>query len=93
MAKQTKNKVARILKIYSIINAIVVFLASIVIAVDSENIVVFIVGTALAICVNFVIYAVIYAFGELLDLLAQIRDNTKVNRNTEVDPSIELPDL
>ena len=89
MAKQTKNKVARILKIYSIINAIVVFLASIVIAVDSENIVVFIVGTALAICVNFVIYA----FGELLDLLAQIRDNTKVNRNTEVDPSIELPDL
>lgn len=89
MAKQTKNKVARILKNYSMINAIVVFLASIVIAVDSENIVVFIVGTALAICVNFVIYA----FGELLDLLAQIRDNTKVNRNTEVDPSIELPDL
>ena len=89
MLKQTKNKVARILKIYSIINAIVVFLASIIIAVNEEEIVIFIVGTALAICVNFVIYA----FGELLDLLAQIRDNTKANRNTDVDPSIELPDL
>lgn len=85
----TKNKVARILKIYSIINAIVVFLASVIIAINTEEIVIFIVGTALAICVNFVIYA----FGELIDLLAQIRDNTKANRSTDVDPSIELPDL
>ena len=89
MFKNTKNKVARILKIYSIINAIVVFLTSVIIALGEEEIIIFIVGTALAICVNFVIYA----FGELLDLLAQIRDNTKVNSNTEVDPSIELPDL
>lgn len=89
MFKQTKNKVARILKIYSIINAIVVFLASVIIAINTEEIVIFIVGTALAICVDFVIYA----FGELIDLLAQIRDNTKANRSTDVDPSIELPDL
>ena len=84
-----QNKVAKILKVYAIINAIVVFLASVIIAVDNEEIVIFIVGTALAVCVNFVIYA----FGELIDLLAQIRDNTKANRNTDVDPSIELPDL
>lgn len=89
MFMNTKNRVAKVLKIYSIVNAIVVFLVSIVIAVDSESIVILIVGTALAICVNFVIYA----FGELIDLLAQIRDNTKANRNVEVDPSIELPDL
>lgn len=89
MFKQTKNKVARILKIYSFINSVVVFLASVIIAIYSEEIVLFIVGTALAICENFVIYAL----GEILDLIAQIQDNTKANRNIDVDPSIELPDL
>lgn len=85
-----QNKVAKILKGYSIINAIVVFLASIVIAVNAEEVVVFIIGTALAVCVNFVIYA----FGELLDLLAQIRDNTKVAGTTGTEADYDdLPDL
>ena len=90
MSKNTKNKVARILKVYSYINAVVVFLASIVLAMDEENIIFFIVGTALAICVNFVIYA----FGELLDLLAQIRDNTKAAGATGIEATYDdLPDL
>ena len=90
MLKQTKNKVARILKIYSIINAIVVFLASIILTLNEGEIIFFIVGTALAVCVNFFIYA----FGELLDLLAQIRDNTKAAGATGIEATYDdLPDL
>ncbi len=92
MFQDTSNKIARILKIYSVINVIVVILASIVIAVNAEEIIIFILGVALGICVNFVIYA----FGELIDLLDQIKENTKKAANTKEeaeDLSDILPNL
>lgn len=92
MFEETKNTVAKTLKIYSIINAIVVILASIIIAINTEEIIFFILGVALGICVNFVIYA----FGELIDLLDQIKENTKKAANTKEeaeDLSDILPNL
>lgn len=85
-----KNKVARILKIYAIINAIVVILASIIISATEEEPLIFIIGFAAGVCVNFAIYA----FGEVVDLLAQIRDNTQKTEPV-VAASLEdqLPDI
>ena len=76
MFKSTKNKVARILKIYSILNVIGGFIISRYLAWNMP-------GTiadgmawgyfAAVIVVSFLIYA----FGELIDLLEQIKENTK----------------
>ena len=51
------NKVAKIFKVYAIINAVVVGIASIVIAAAAEQIVVFIIGVAVGIFINFLLYA------------------------------------
>ncbi len=90
MFEKTKNKVARILKGYAVINAVVVILASAVIASNEGEALIFIIGAAVGICVNFAIFA----GGELIDLLAQIRDNTRPNGAAEdLDFEDQLPDL
>ena len=92
MFKQTKNKVAKILKIYSILNVI----GGIIIARYLSwnlpgNIAdrVSWIYVAAVIVVSFLIFTI----GEIVNLLAQIRDNTKASKNVDDDPSIELPDL
>ena len=89
MFKKTKNKVARILKCYSVINFIVCLIIVIYYAIELEEVAIFIGGLSVAICTNFVIYA----FGELMDLLAQIKDNTKSTGKKDIEASFELPDL
>lgn len=92
MFKNTKNKVAKILKIYSILNVI----GGIIIArylswnlpgniADGVSWI----YVAAVIVVSFLIFTI----GEIVNLLAQIRDNTKASKNVDDDPSIELPDL
>ncbi len=93
MFKETKNTVARILKIYSILNVI----GGIIIArylawnlpgniADGVSWVYF----AAVIVVSFLIFTI----GEIVDLLAQIRDNTKGICVAEGKPTYdELPEL
>lgn len=87
--KDTKNKVAKILKIYAIVNAIVCMIASIWIGFDYDFIY-FVVGAAISIVVNFAIYA----FGEIIDLLDRIRQNTENSNGSKNNPNYnDLPDL
>ena len=76
------NKVAQVFKVYAIINAIVVLLASMIIANDTGEILFFIIGTALGIFINFLLYAC----GELIQLLQDIKDNTSRGLNAGIAP-------
>lgn len=90
MKSRSNNRVAKILKIYSVINVIVVIIISIFLGTEYDESY-FIIGAALGIFVNFFIYA----FGELIDLLAEIRDNTKNFKSVSSEESeySDLPDL
>ena len=84
MFKKTNNKVAKILKIYSILNVIGGIVVAIVLADNlpypvSDSI------ALLYLSLVVVISFSIYAFGEVVDLLAQIRDNTKAGRAEETN--------
>lgn len=92
MFKNTKNRVAKILKSYSILNMIGGVIISRYLAFELPgNIAEGIswVFFASVIVVSFLIFTI----GEIVNLLAQIRDNTKASKNVDDDPSIELPDL
>lgn len=76
MFKKTRNKVARILKIYSVFNVI----GGIIIAILLGDNLPYPIATFTPWIYFFSVIVVsfgIYAFGEIVDLLAQIRDNTK----------------
>ncbi len=85
------NKVAKIFKVYAIINAIVGLLASIFIALDAENALFFIIGVSLVVFINFLLYAC----GELIQLLQDIKDNTSRGMKTGFEPpkDEEIPDI
>ena len=84
----TENTVAKILKIYSVINFVACIILTFIIA-DAIGAVGLIVGLALSIGVNFVIYAC----GELLQLLHDIKLNTaKTATVTSVTPAPVIPD-
>ena len=67
----SENTVAKILKVYAILNFLVCIIVCGVIA-DGLGWIVFALGLALSVCVNFVVYAC----GELLQLLHDIKLNT-----------------
>lgn len=85
------NKVAQVFKVYAIINAIIVILASIIIASENEEVLFFIIGAALGIFVNFLLYAC----GELIQLLQDIKDNTARGMNAGIVPprDEEIPEI
>ena len=81
-----KNLVAKILQVYACINAVAGIILAIFIAAEMSGIVAFIFG-ALAIVVSFFIYAL----GEIIELLDQIKLNTSGNQQIETND--ELPEL
>lgn len=85
------NKVAQIFKGYAIINAIVVLLASMIIANNTGEILFFIIGVALDVVINFLLYAC----GELIQLLQDIKDNTSRGMNAGIVPpkDEEIPEI
>ena len=85
------NKVAQVFKVYAIINAIVVLLASMIIANDTGEILFFIIGAALGVFINFLLYAC----GELIQLLQDIKDNTARGMNAGIVPprDEEIPEI
>lgn len=85
------NKVAQIFKGYAIINAIVVLLASMIIANNTGEILFFIIGVALDLFINFLLYAC----GELIQLLQDIKDNTSRGMNAGIVPpkDEEIPEI
>ena len=93
MFKETKNTVAKILKIYSILNAIGGIIVARYLAWNlpgniAEGIAW--VYFAAVIVVSFLIFTI----GEIVDLLDQIRSNTRgINANDIELSSDELPDL
>ena len=92
MFKNTKNKVAKILKIYSILNVIGGIIITWYLAMNLPGTIaegVSWVYFASVIVVSFLFFTI----GEIVNLLAQIRDNTKARKNIDDEISIELPDL
>ena len=92
MFKQTKNAVAKILKIYSILNVIGGVVIARYLAMNLSGTIaegVSWVYFASVIVVSFLFFTI----GEIVNLLAQIRDNTKARKNIDDEISIELPDL
>lgn len=88
MSMNAQNTVAKILKIYSIINFVACIILTFIIA-DAIGAVGLIVGLALSIGVNFVIYAC----GELLQLLHDIKLNTaKTVAAAPAAPAPVIPD-
>ena len=73
--KKTKNQVASILKGYAIFNFIVVVIAGIVLSAQDGEPIYFAVAFGVGLVVNFAIYA----FGEVIQLLQDIKDNTAAN--------------
>ncbi len=93
MFKMTKNKVAKILKIYSIINVIGGFVVTVLL---SENLPISVsdsvsfIYAASVIVISFLIFTL----GEIVDLLAQIRDNTMPSGSANPESMEDvLPDL
>lgn len=85
--EKTTNKVAKVFKVYAIINFIVCIIASIWISTEYYEVLFFIIGAAIALVVNFMLYA----FGEVIQLLEDIKNNTKKAYPQPV--SDNLPDL
>lgn len=81
-----KNLVAKILQIYALINAAAGVILMFIIA-DSLEWVVALVWFALVLVVSFFIYA----FGEIIELLTEIKVNT--SSSTPVVESFELPEI
>ena len=69
----TENAVAKILKVYAVLNFVVCLIACLIVA-DNLRLsgIVLAIGIAASVCVNFVIYAC----GELIQLLHDIKENT-----------------
>ena len=86
---KSKNTVAQVLKIYAIINFIVGLILSIVISrnVDIDGIGIYFFAASLVI--NFVIFA----FGEVVQLLHDIKINTSNHATASSTTSDELPEL
>ena len=86
---KSKNTVAQVLKIYAIINFIVGLILSIVISrnVDIDGIGIYFFAASLVI--NFVIFA----FGEVVQLLHDIKINTSNHATSSSTTSDELPEL
>lgn len=81
-----KNSVAKILQFYAFINAIAGFILMFIIA-DSFDWMVAVLWLAMVVAVNFLIYA----FGEIIELLAAIKDNT--SGAVSAPQNNELPDI
>ena len=81
-----KNLVAKILQVYAWLNAVSGIILAIFIASEMSGIIAFIFG-ALVIVVSFFIYAL----GEIIELLDQIKLNTSGNQQIEANE--ELPEL
>ena len=83
----SKNKVAQILKTYALINAIAGAIAGLFLMADYA----FIIGFA-AFVGCLVVSFLIYAFGEVVELLNQIKENTASSK-APVAEADELPEL
>ena len=81
-----KNLVAKIMQIYAIVNAVAGAIVMILIA-DSLEWTVALVWFALVLVVSFFIYA----FGEIIELLTEIKINT--SSSAPIDESFELPEI
>lgn len=86
-----KNKVANILKTTGIVWASLIILGGIVIActVDELGFILFLACAVSA----FLTGVVIYAFGELIQLMHDIKDNTSKNAPTDHPKEDEIPDI
>ena len=86
---KSKNTVAQVLKVYAIINFIAGIILSIVIGknIDIDGIGIYFFAASLVI--NFVIFA----FGEVVQLLHDIKINTSNHATASSTTSDELPEL
>ena len=94
MFPQAKNKVAKILKIYAVFNVIGGIIVSIILSDELPGDIASIFSWSFFAAVVVISFG-IYAFGEVVDLLNQIKDNTKAAnpKKEEEDLSEILPNL
>lgn len=83
---QKKNTVASILKVYAIINAVGGLILALLLGDEISGLLAFGVFVAVA-----VVSFGIYAFGEVIQLLEDIKTNT--SRTAQKDTPVELPDI
>ena len=86
--EKENNTVAKIMKVYAILNLVVCLILAFVIGGDSETL--GIIFFSIALCINFAIYAA----GEVIQILHDIRRSTAASASATVKQSDdELPEL